>query len=211
MTAITETVLALSATPWCLVLLLACCYVDGFFPPIPSEILVTGLAAMAVAGGSPNIVAVVAVAAFGAFLGDLTAYGIGRRVRLAPTDGAPAGHLPSLLRRTAQALVRHPAEVLLAARFVPGARVAVTMTAGGVRFSIRRFVALVSISSMLWAGYTSALGAGAGSVFRENPLLAGCVGVVVGLAVGVLLDRVARLRRARSVPAGGARAELGGL
>jgi membrane protein DedA with SNARE-associated domain len=53
---------------------------DGFFPPVPSEVAAVGLAALAAAGGTPNLGLVLLAATSGAYVGDLIAYAIGRRI-----------------------------------------------------------------------------------------------------------------------------------
>ena len=79
MQAINDFILAAAGQPWVLVLVFACCVIDGFFPPIPSESVVVGLAAVAATADVPNPALLAATAAAGAFLGDNIAYLIGRR------------------------------------------------------------------------------------------------------------------------------------
>ena len=54
MQAINDFILAAAGQPWVLLLVLACCVIDGFFPPIPSESVVVGLAAVAATADVPN-------------------------------------------------------------------------------------------------------------------------------------------------------------
>src|SRR6476659_2881558 len=79
MQAINDFILAAAGQPWVLVLVLACCAIDGFFPPIPSESVVVGLAAVAATANVPNPVLLILTAAAGACVGDNLAYRIGRR------------------------------------------------------------------------------------------------------------------------------------
>ena len=79
---LSQIVLDLATSPWALPVLLVCCWVDGFFPPVPSESLVISLATLTVAGSGPPLWGIVLVAAAGAFLGDVTAFALGRRVSL---------------------------------------------------------------------------------------------------------------------------------
>ena len=78
MQAINDFILNAAEQPWVLILVFACCVIDGFFPPIPSESVVVGLSAVAATAHVPNPVLLAAVAAAGAFLGDNIAYLIGR-------------------------------------------------------------------------------------------------------------------------------------
>ena len=194
---LSQAVLDLAASPWALVVLLVCCWVDGFFPPVPSESLVIATATLTVAGPGPPLWAVVAVAAAGAFLGDLTAFAIGRRV---PVDRLP------LLRRgrglasvewARRSLERRGGTAVLAARYVPVGRVAVNVAAGAVGFPSRRFVGFAAIAAVTWALWSVLLGVAAGALLHDRPLLAVVVGVVVGTLLGLAVDAVASRRRRR--------------
>src|SRR5690606_7156547 len=78
--AINTVVIDAAGQPWVLAVLFACCVIDGFFPPVPSESIVVGLAAVAVSTGVPNLWLVVALTAAGAVVGDNIAFLIGRAV-----------------------------------------------------------------------------------------------------------------------------------
>src|SRR5918993_52360 len=52
--AINDFILAAAGQPWVLFIVLACCFIDGFFPPIPSESVVVGLAPRAATAGLPH-------------------------------------------------------------------------------------------------------------------------------------------------------------
>lgn len=198
-----EWVLALVGSPWVFVALYVLVAVDGFFPPIPSESAVIALAALSIASGLPDLWLVVAVAAVGAFTGDLIAYSIGRRI--------PVRHLRFMRGPRAQrtvdwaerALAERGATFILAARYVPVGRVAVNMTAGAVGFSRARFTGLAGIAAVTWSLYSVALGMSAGVWLEENPMLAVVVGVVLGLLLGLVLDPLLKhvLRGRRGRPA----------
>jgi membrane protein DedA with SNARE-associated domain len=65
------------ASPWVYLVLFAVAVLDGFFPIVPAETMVITAGVFA-AGGQPDLAAVVAVAALGAFVGDHISYAIGR-------------------------------------------------------------------------------------------------------------------------------------
>lgn len=195
--AVTSTLLALAASPWALMVLLVCCWVDGFFPPFPSESLVIAVATLTVAGDGPALWAVVVVAAAGAFAGDLTAFAIGRRV--------PLDRLPLLRRGRGRASVewarssleRRGGTAVLAGRYVPVGRVAVNVAAGAVGFPLRRFVGFAAVAAVAWALWSVLLGVTAGALLQGQPLLAIAVGVGLGMLLGLAIDAVASRRRAR--------------
>ena len=183
---------ALAASPWIFLVVFLFAAVDGFFPPVPSESVVIALAALGFAQGTPNVWLLILVAALGAFTGDQIAYQIGSRVtgrepRLLRSDRARRG-----VRRAEDVLARRGASFIIAARFVPVARVAVNMTAGAVAYPRRRFVGLAAIASASWAVYAALIGIGAGAWFGSHLLLGVAVGVLGGVALGVVIDRALR-------------------
>jgi membrane protein DedA with SNARE-associated domain len=197
--------LALAASPWIFLVVFLLAAVDGFFPPIPSESVVIGLAALGMSQGTPNMWLLVLVAALGAFTGDQLAYQIGSRVTGRGPRLLRSGRARSGVRRAEDVLARRGAAFIIAARFVPVARVAVNMTAGAVGYPRRRFVGLAAIASASWAAYAALIGIGAGAWFGSHMMLGIVVGVVGGVAIGVLVDQVLRrvtdLASARRGPA----------
>ncbi|MCB7136086.1 DedA family protein [Cellulosimicrobium marinum] len=182
--------LALVDSAWALPALFGATAVDGVFPPVPGETVVVLLAVAAQSGGGVAWWLVVLVAALGAWCGDQLAYALGRAVG---TRGLPAlrgSRGTRAVAWAARSLDRRGAAVVLGARFVPVGRTAVNVTAGAVRFSRRRFMALSAVASAGWAAYTFAVGTLAARWFDGNPLLAVAVGVAVGTVVGVVVDRV---------------------
>ena len=187
-----EALLAFSAAPWALLALFTCCFVDGFFPPVPSESFVIVMATLSVTGGGAPLWAVVLVAAAGAVLGDRTAYAIGRRVPLDRVPFLRRGAGARTVEWARRSLERRGGTVILAGRYVPVGRVAVNMSAGAFAFPLRRFWAFALLAAATWATYSAVLGAAAGSAFHDNPLLAVVVGVAGGVAVGVVVDAAVR-------------------
>lgn len=163
------------------------CWLDGFFPPLPSESVVIAMASLSHTG-SVALVLLAVCALVGAWLGDSSAYWIGRRLRLDRLFRGRRGR--ATLARAHDLLQRKGAVVLLVARFIPGVRVAMNMTAGTLRYPVRRFMALTAISSVIWTTQAILIGLLAGRLFQDSPLLGIVVGVVLGLLVGVLIERV---------------------
>jgi membrane protein DedA with SNARE-associated domain len=198
MTELTNTLLSLATSPWALLVLLLCCYVDSLFPPVPSEAFVITMGALGVAGNGPSPLVVVLVAAIGAFLGDRTAYAVGRRM---PDCGLPfigAGRAARLQTWARRMLDERGATFILSARYIPVGRVAVIITAGMVRYPARRFTAFAALASLLWAVYSTLIGASVGAVLRDRALVAVLVGVVGGLLIGMGVEAI--LRRRGSAP-----------
>jgi membrane-associated protein len=193
--AINDFILAAAGQPWVLVLVLACCVIDGFFPPIPSESVVVGLAAVAATADVPNPWMLTLVAAFGAFGGDNIAYLIGRRVGTRRWRWMRGRRMQNAFRWAGQELRKRPASLVLVARFIPIGRVAVNLTAGATRFSHLRFVMLTVMSAVLWAVYSVAIGLFFGQWFESNHLLGALIAIVCAIVLGIIVDMViSRLR-----------------
>lgn len=190
MQAINDFILAAAGQPWVLFLVFACCVIDGFFPPIPSESVVVGLAAVAAGAGIPNVVLLSLTAAAGAFLGDNIAYLIGRNTGTQRWAWMRGYRMQRAFRWAGRELRKRPASLILVARFVPIGRVAVNLTAGATGFPRSRFVGLTVLSAVLWAVYSVAIGMFFGQWFAENHLLAVIVAVTCAIGLGVLVDVV---------------------
>ncbi|MCB5292457.1 DedA family protein [Arthrobacter sp. SO3] len=195
MQAINDFILAAAGQPWVLLLVFVCCVIDGFFPPIPSESVVVGLAAVAATAGIPNPALLAAAAAAGAFLGDNIAYLLGRGAGTQRWAWMRGPRMQRAFRWAGTELRKRPASLILVARFVPIGRVAVNLTAGATNFQRSRFVWLTVLSAVLWAGYSVAIGLFFGQWFEENHLLGVIVAVICAIGLGILVDRViGRLR-----------------
>ncbi|AXE39267.1 DedA family protein [Acidipropionibacterium virtanenii] len=187
MDSINQLIAAHAGEPWVLVALAALCTIDGFFPPVPSESLVVGLAAV----GRPPWWLLVPVATLGAILGDNIAFLIGRRLghtRLF-TGGRRRIRTVTWARRQ---LRRRGPLCILVARYIPGGRVIVNAIAGATGFSYRVFLAVDVIAGILWSGYSVAIGTGAASIIGDNHMLAMVLGIVLAVAIGAVLDQILR-------------------
>lgn len=183
-------ILEIAASVWIYPAMFASAFIDGFFPPIPSESVLVTLVISARATGVPWLWLIIPVAAIGAWLGDQTAYLIGRRYgteRLAGMRSARGRKTVSWARR---ALARRGAVFIIAARYIPVGRVAVNMTAGALGYPQRRFMTFSGVAAVLWAGYSTLIGIAAAEVLGHDPLLAMVVGVVGGGLLGLVVDRV---------------------
>jgi membrane-associated protein len=193
--AINDFILAAAGQPWVLVLVFACCVIDGFFPPIPSESVVVGLAAVAATADIPNPVLLAATAAAGAFLGDNIAYLIGRGTGTRRWAWMRGHRMQRAFRWAGSELRKRPASLILVARFVPIGRVAVNLTAGATHFPQPQFVGMTGLSAVLWGAYSVAIGLFFGQWFEENHLLGVIVAVICAIGLGVLVDlAISRLR-----------------
>lgn len=199
-------VLAIAASPWVLVVIYLFATIDGFFPPIPSETVVIGVAALAVHGAPTHLIGIAFAAAAGALTGDVIAYTIGSRIPVRRLRPFRSGRGLAALDRAEHALEHRGASFIIAARYIPVGRIAVNMTAGAIGFPRTRFVPVAAVAGLTWGLYATALGAGSGAWLQDHPLLGVVVGVVAGILIGLVVDPVvtAVTGRRRRGAAGGA-------
>jgi len=186
---------AIAASVWLLPILFLLVVGDAFFVVLPSETVVVALGALWASTGHPAIAAVIPVAAVGAILGDLACFGIGRRVGLERWRWQRGRRVSAAIRRARVGLHRRPASLVLTARYVPFARIAVNLAAGASGLPLRRFAPLSAIAGTTWALYNTAMGALFGTLMASTPLLAVVASIVVAVALGVVIDRVSSSRR----------------
>lgn len=197
--AITAFAIGLASSPWIFPLVFALTVFDAFLVIVPSETVVVALGALAASSGNPNLAVLAPVAAAAAVLGDTLTFAVGRAIGTHRPGWMSRGRIAAALDWAGRALDRRAVVVLLTARFVPFGRIAVNLTAGMTGFRYPRFLALTAIAGVCWAVYNIAVGAVFGAVFRQWPLLAVGVSIVVAISLGLVADAIsARIAAARS-------------
>ncbi len=189
---INELILSFAGGWWTYLVLFVFCCIDGFFPVVPSESLLVGLASVGVHQSWWYFLGVWFAGASGAFLGDQICYRIGRRIGTDRWKWQRTERVQKILRFANYELHKRGALLIFTGRFIPGGRVAVNLTAGATDYSLRRFTVLDAVSTSVWSAYSLALGALAGQWLNSNPLLAFIVAVAIALGLGALLDFVIR-------------------
>ena len=103
-------VVAHAAAWWVPLVVLGLAAFDGFFPPVPSESVVIGLAAIGASTGEPDLWLLGLAAAVGAFCGDNLTYTLGRHSPLR-SFAARHPHVGRALDRGPCRRQRHPSRV----------------------------------------------------------------------------------------------------
>ncbi len=193
---ITTTVEGAMSSPWIFLALFAIAMIDAFFPAVPSESLVVTAGVFAASTGEPALPVIIVAAALGAFTGDHIAYFIGRTAgerfehKLRP--GTKKG---AAFAWAGKVLSERGGVILLVCRYIPGARTAVTTTAGAVRFPLRTFSAFDAAAALSWGVYSAMVGYVGGAAFEDDPLKGVVLGLGLALTVAGLIELVRHLRR----------------
>jgi membrane protein DedA with SNARE-associated domain len=203
-----DAILTTVSSPWIYLITFAVAVIDGFFPPIPSETVLVGAAAIGVATGSPNALLLGVVAALGAAIGDNIAYAIGRSIGVTRFRWMRRPRVAAMIGWAERGLARRGAMLIFVARYIPVGRIAVNMTAGATRYPRHRFIPLSLLAGASWAAYSIGIGMIAGHWLEDQPLLGAFIGIVIAIVLGLVVDRVVEGLRRRSERRGGAAPEL---
>ena len=199
--AITNLVEGAMGSPWVYAALFAFAAIDAFFPVVPSESLVISAGVFA-ATGEPNVFAVIGVSALGAFAGDHISYLLGR------TAGSrliarvkPGSKKAAAFDGAARLLEERGGTILIVSRYIPGARTAITLTAGAVAYPLRSFTPFDAVAGFTWATYSVLVGYLGGSAFEDDPFKGLALGLGLALGVSATVEAVRHLRRRQLVAA----------
>ena len=186
----------LTGSVWTYPILFGICVGDAVFPAFPSEtaMIVCGIQA---ARGNLSLSAVIGVGAAGAFVGDNTAYALGRWAGQPAVDRFFSGkRARARLDWAKRFLSDRGSYVLIVARFVPGGRTATTFTAGLVHMRwLMRFVPFIFAAAVLWAVYGALLGYLGGRLFESHPLYALLVAFGIATTVTGAVEGARWLRK----------------
>jgi membrane protein DedA with SNARE-associated domain len=193
------TQLVSDASGWAYLIVFAAAALDALIPIVPSETIVITAGVVAAAGGL-SLELVIPAAAAGAFVGDNTAYWVGRRFGTGAAVRWLEGEKAQARMQWAERqLAERGGELIAVGRFIPGGRTAVTVSAGTLGYPWPRFVMFDALASIGWALYASLLGYFGGKAFEHAPwkglLLA--LGIAFAVAGGVEGGRWILRRRAR--------------
>jgi len=172
--------LVADASGWAYGIVFLLAFLDAVFPVVPSETAVI-TAGVVAASGDLFLPLVIVLAAAGAFLGDNTAYWIGRRFGSWVVKRFFSGQKAKKRLDWAERQIRERGGVLIVVgRFVPGGRTAITLSAGLLHYSWPRFIGLDAVAASIWAVYAALLGYFGGRAFEHEAWK----GLLLALGIG---------------------------
>lgn len=178
----------LSTNPWFYLAIVAVAMFDSVVPVLPGETTVI-LGGIAAGQGHLSLALVVLAGALGAAMGDNLAFTLGsqssgwlnRTLLKSPKN-------QRRLEWATEQLRTRGATLLLTARFVPGGRTAVTVSAGITEQPRGRFVLFDGVACLLWALYAGVLGFVFGDRFKDNHTKAFILAFVAALSVTAVIE-----------------------
>jgi membrane protein DedA with SNARE-associated domain len=188
---------ALSGSAWAYVLIFAVAAGDAVFPILPGETMVVTGGVLA-SSGDLSLLLVFLSGAAGAFLGDSVCYWIGRKLGTRAAERFLRGDRGRRALAWAEdALDRRGKTLIVVARFVPGGRTAVALTAGTTEFPWRTYVLADLVGVSLWSAYSTGLGAIGGEAFEEQTWKGLLLAFGLAAAVGGVIEGVRWLLQRR--------------
>jgi membrane-associated protein len=195
---VTDRLDELSSHWWFVAVILVIAYLDSIVPVVPSETAVI-LGGVAAGQGNQQIALVIGAGAVGAFLGDLTAYSVGARMRgFVARRAARRESYQQRLDWATRAIRRRGGSLLITARFIPGGRTALTISSGVTHQPLRWFAGWIAIAVVLWASYAGLLGYLFGNTFKDDHTTAFLVAFGTALSVTIVIEIVRHVRGRRA-------------
>ena len=195
------TQLVADSSSWAYAIIFVFAFLDALVPLVPSETAVI-TAGVVAASGDLSLALIVPAAAIGAFLGDNTSYFIGRKFgEPAKRRFFPGEKARRRLEWADEQLRERGGELIAVARFIPGGRIAVTLSAGLLAYPWRRFVIFDAAAALAWALYSALLGYYGGQTFEGFWGLVLALFTAFGVVAGIELVRWIMRRRRRSASA----------
>jgi membrane protein DedA with SNARE-associated domain len=190
------------ASHWLLLILFVAAAVDAVFPVVPSEGMVI-TAGMAAAAGHQNLLLVIAVAMVGSVIGESICYFMGR-------GSGPALHRwmkrqerrQQVYERVSSALHARGGLILMTVRYIPGARMVATLTAGATRYSFKKFIVFTFFGVTVAYTYVALLGYLGGDAFEHDQLKGLAFSLGLAATIGLVVEtsrRIAVKRRAAKI------------
>ncbi len=168
---------------------------DALLPVVPSETAIVALGVVSAGRADPRIAVLIGLAACGAFIGDNVNYLLGRWFGPAVTRRFLSGERGMRQRAWAErSLNTYGARLIIACRFIPGGRTAVTLTCGLVGYRQRSFVIATAVAAVIWASYAFLAGRLGGRAFEDKPWAGLLLALGLVLVVSVIVEVLRRTR-----------------
>jgi membrane protein DedA with SNARE-associated domain len=184
---------------WFLGVIFVVALLDSVIPIVPSETtVIIGGVTVALGEAPYPLLAVIAVGAAGAFIGDNMAYSIGHHWSAAferRAERKPKFHAKLTWARNQ--IKERGGLLLITARFIPGGRTALTLASGITRQPRGWFVGWVAVAATIWATYAAGLARLVGEPFKDDHTKAFWIAFGTALGINVVIEIVRHFRAKR--------------
>ncbi|WP_328444407.1 DedA family protein [Amycolatopsis sp. NBC_00438] len=169
----------------------------SIIPIVPTGAVVGAAAAVATTTDHLSLPLVIVLATLGAYVGDVITFGVPRLGSEAAFRWISRRQPAERLEKARGQFARRGWQIVVIGRLVPAGRIPVLLAAAALSYPWRRLLPAALVACVLWAVAYSLLGIVSGGIF-DSPLIATLLATVLVLLVTVLLNLIARWRRAKS-------------
>jgi membrane-associated protein len=185
------TELVANASGWAYAILFILAFLDALIPLVPSETSVI-TAGVVASSGDLSLMLVVVFAAAGAVAGDNAAYFVGQRFGPRINERFFSSEKAKKRVKWAHRQVEERGgELIVVARFIPGGRTVIMLSAGTLGYPWRKFIVFDVAAGLVWALYASSLGYFGGHAFEDAPWK----GLLLAFAIAFALVGAVELAR----------------
>lgn len=171
---------------------------DALLPIVPSETAIITLGVATAGSADPRIGVLIALATAGAWCGDNFNYLLGRWFGPWVVRRFLSGERGTKQRAWAERSLDHyGVRLIIACRFIPGGRTAVTLTCGLIGYNHRLFMSATAVAAAVWSSYAFFIGRLGGKAFEDKPWAGLLLALGVVLFVSGLVEAFRRLRGRR--------------
>ena len=176
-------------TQWVYPLIGTLIFLDCFFPVLPSEIPLNMVGAWSASQGYPHIPMMFFVAILAAIVGDNLCFLLGTRLMTLVNRVQKGTKAYEGLAWVKRNMRRGGGAAIIIARFIPSARLFMTILLGSMRFPWPVFLFFDTIGVMLWAFQALAIGYVGGMAFSDTPLFAMVISIIAAIFIGLGLQK----------------------
>ncbi len=180
---------AIMSTEWVYPLVGVLIFLDCFFPFLPSEVPLNLVGTWYGAQGFPHLGTMFVVAIIAAIAGDNLCYALATRLMPLINRAQKGSKTYDGLQWVRRNMRRNAGAAIIIARFIPSARLIMTILLGAMRYPWPLFFFFDSIGVALWAAQALAVGWVGGRLLGGNPALAMLVSLVAAVIVGYAVQR----------------------
>ncbi|AKE38195.1 Putative membrane-associated protein [Corynebacterium camporealensis] len=179
----------LMATDWVYPIIGILIFLDCFFPVLPSEIPLNMVGAWSGSQGFPHVPTMFYVAVLAAIAGDNLCFMLGTRLMPLVNRVQKGSKAYSGLAWVKRNMKRSGGAAIIIARFIPSARLFMTILLGSMRYPWPLFFFFDTIGVIIWAFQALAIGYVGGMAFSDSPAIAMVVSIIAAVILGLALQK----------------------
>ncbi|APT91766.1 membrane protein [Corynebacterium phocae] len=176
-------------TTWIYPLMGALIFFDCFFPVLPSEVPLNLVGTWYGVQGFPDLRTMFIIAVVAAVTGDNLCYLLSTRLIHFVNRAQPGTSTFRALGWVRRNMKRNAGAAIVIARFIPSARLIMTVLLGAMRYPWPLFFFFDTVGVTIWAFQSLAIGWLGGTLFGGNPAVAIAVSILAAVALGYGLQR----------------------